>query len=357
MSADLRRHIAYFGSREKVYTEKEGPEIPGLPNNWRRVLCQSHPSPIVGPFGNMYADMEHALIAFRYVYASSCPHYSEMFRMEHLAFAKGKACRRYGSSNGLSVLQSNPDDRVWFILRDKCMFDIVYQRICRDEEYRSILRELIKRRFTPVYHVRTADPNTYWGATMNKDVLRFTNKNTCPGSHTATDKFLEDLSTEYTESNFDLNPSQLLIGRNRLGEIMVRAYQIFVEVYEVGVVVRNISIHPQGLIMPAYPISPLAPSVITAHSHLSDPQNAPHQTPAIEIYTTGTKRKSLSTSTRPQSKQKSTDQHEAPPPMAFMRPIEKKAHDDDEQFLDDMFPDDQSDTSVVEIPDDLFIST
>ena len=260
MSADLRRHIAYFGPREKVYANSSKAEVPNMPPNWRRVLSQSYPFPIVGPFGNVYSDMEHALIAFRYMYASSCPHYSELFRMEHGLFAKSKTCRRFGSSNGLSLLQTDPDDRVWSIVKDKCMFDIVYQRICRDVKYRSILRELVRRRYLPVYHVRTADESTYWGATMDKTLLKYTNK---PAP--ITDKTIDDLAEAAEIANFETDPSKLLVGKNRLGEIMVHAYNIYREVYDIGVTVRNVVPGDSLYIMPGTHATPIHPEAVMDH--------------------------------------------------------------------------------------------
>lgn len=290
MSADLRRGIAYFGPREKVYKSCGASEVPGLPKDWRRILAQSYPCPILGPFGQVYQDMEHALVAFRYLYASSCPHYAEFFRMENDYFAGSKACRRYGSSNGLSLLQSNPDDRVWFIVRDRCMFDIVYQRICRDALYRHVLTTLMNHRYLPVYHVRTADSSTYWGATMNRDLMRFTNRTSvsspteafpaeqCQRSQSPTGTQvpvvppntpshlpdqLAHLSVTY---NLDANPAQLLVGQNRLGSIMVQAYRIFYEVHHVGVVLRNVTNMGEPMRMPTLPPAPLHPGVVQDHA-------------------------------------------------------------------------------------------
>jgi hypothetical protein len=220
----------------------------------------------MGPFGNVYSDMEHALIAFRYLYASSCPHYSELFRMEHDSFAKSKTCRRFGSSNGLSLLQTDPDDRVWYIIRDKCMFDIVYQRICRDVKYRSVLRELVRRRYLPVYHVRTADTTTYWGATMNKELLKFTNKSGVPSSADDESSMMETLAFASERCNHDADPSSLLVGQNRLGQIMVHAYNVYREVHEVGVVVRNVVPGDDGYRLPSIPITPIHPHVLLDHT-------------------------------------------------------------------------------------------
>jgi len=316
MSADLRRHVAYFGPREKVYPCSSKAELPNMPPNWRRILSQSHPFPIVGPFGNIYADMEHALIAFRFSYASSCPHYSELFRMEHAAFAKSKTCRRFGSSNGLSLLQTNPDDRIWFVVRDKCMFDVVYQRICRDVKYRTILRELVKRRYLPVYHVRTADASTYWGATMNKNLLRFTNKSGVSLENSDQPHgLLDTLSKECQASNFDADPSKLLLGQNRLGQIMVHAFNIYREVYEVGLSIRNITSGDDALTFKGYPATPLSDQAVCDHKRCIEESQRP---PAPATKRTCTTTTTTTTTVRQEQEQVLIE------------------HDDDE-FVDRMF--------------------
>lgn len=222
MSHDLRRKLAYFGPREKVYAS-DNTEIEGLPRTWRRVLGMSYPYPVVGPFGCVYADIEHAICASRYMYTSNRPVYGQMFRAEVSRFAGSSMCRRWGSANGMSLLLTDPNDRIWFLIRDRCMFDFVYQRISRDETYRHILETLIDAQYLPVYHVRTANETTYWGATMNREST----------SNTLTDRSpKEDLETMYLEAarHSYSNPKELLVGENRLGEIMVDAIQAYRQV-------------------------------------------------------------------------------------------------------------------------------
>ena len=222
MSHDLRRKLAYFGPREKVYSS-DNTEIEGLPRTWRRVLGMSYPFPVVGPFGCVYADIEHALCASRYMYTSNRPIYGQMFRAEVNRFAGSSMCRRWGSANGMSLLLTDPNDRIWFLVRDRCMFDFVYQRIARDEVYRHVLETLIDAQYLPVYHVRTANEMTYWGATMNREST----------SNTLTDRSpKEDLETMYLEASRHSysSPKELLVGENRLGEIMVDAIQAYRQV-------------------------------------------------------------------------------------------------------------------------------
>ena len=216
MSHDLRRRLAYFGPREKVYPDGHT-EIEGLPQNWRRVLGMSYPSPVVGPFGCVYADMEHAICAYRYLYTSNRPVYGQMFRAEVPRFAGSSMCRRWGSANGMSLLLTDPNDRIWFLVRDRCMFDVVFQRISRDEVYRLILTSLVDAQYTPVYHVRTANEATYWGATMNRELQTNTMYDRSPRQ--------EDMETLYDEAEKYMyrEGRDMLVGDNRLGQIMVEA--------------------------------------------------------------------------------------------------------------------------------------
>ena len=223
MSHDLRRRLAYFGPREKLYSG-DNTEINGLPRNWRRVLGMSYPSPVVGPFGCVYADIEHAICGFRYLYTSNRPVYSQMFRAEVQKFSGSSMCRRWGSANGMSLLLTDPNDRVWILVRDRCMFDLVFQRISRDSVYREILSTLVDAQYMPVYHVRTANDMTYWGATMNRETVTNTLHDRSPQ---------EDEETLYAEAlkHNHRSPKEMLIGENRLGDIMVEALQAYRQVH------------------------------------------------------------------------------------------------------------------------------
>ena len=213
MSQDIRRRLAYFGPREKVYTTDDT-EITGLPRAWRRILSMSTAFPVIGPFGCVYSDMEHALCAYRYLYTSNRPVYAHYFREEVSRMSPSSMCRRWGSANGMSLLMTDPNDRIWHIIRDRCMFDLVFQRVARDPVYRMILERLVDNQFVPVYHVRTAKDTTYWGATLDKDAVSNTQLDRSPKENSI-NALLDEADPLYSD------PSSLLIGRNRLGFIMM----------------------------------------------------------------------------------------------------------------------------------------
>ena len=264
MSADLRRRVAYFGPREKVYRRDSDVEITGLPRDWRRVLSMSHPCRLTGPFGNVYADMEHALIAFRILHTTNNPALVQLFRPNYLPFATARSCRRYGSNNGLSLLMSQPDDRYWCIVRDRCMFDIVYQRVCRDEVYRNVLRRLREEGLLPVYHVRTADKSTYWGGIMDKTKLTLSVDR---GNRTPD---VDALAVEQGGRASCVDPSSILIGGNRLGQIMVEAMETYVRVHERGCHIRGGSaLKLTSDRIPMTPISPLPDEPVPSFETLS----------------------------------------------------------------------------------------
>jgi hypothetical protein len=101
------------------------------------------------------------------------------------------------------------------------MFDVVFQRISRDEMYRLIVGTLVDSQYLPVYHVRTANETTYWGATMNRDLVTNTAYDRSPRQ--------EDLETLYEEAdkyNYR-TPQEMLVGDNRLGHIMVEALNAY----------------------------------------------------------------------------------------------------------------------------------
>lgn len=252
MSADLRRGFAYFGCRERVYTHMEFPEFDGLPCDWRRQLCTSQKSPVVGPFGNVFPTIDHALMAFRFMYTSNNPALTYLFRSEHSTFHNMKLARRWSDVNGMSLLMCDPDARLWIIVRDRCMFDLVFQRICRDESYRKILSTLIKHRVLPVYHVRTATDQTYWGAIMDKSKFtpnKVSNVENC-------EAMIEDA---YNRPGRDVSCNKLeyLVGRNRLGCIMKEAMCMYDEVYNVGMPLRIHIPSMESTHLPPIPISPI----------------------------------------------------------------------------------------------------
>ena len=263
MSHDLRRRLAYFGPREKLYSS-DNTEVHGLPRNWRRVLGMSYPSAVVGPFGCVYADIEHALCAYRYMYTSNRPIYGQMFRAEVNKFAGSSMCRRWGSANGMSLLLTDPNDRIWILIRDRCMFDLVYQRISRDKVYRDILSTLVDAQYLPVYHVRTANAMTYWGATMNREAVTNTMNDRSPQ---------EDLETLYKEAAKQSykSPKELLIGDNRMGEIMVEAIEAYRHLQK-GMVTTRVQGLFQGSLRAE--LTPLGKHVISqAERELDDDEN------------------------------------------------------------------------------------
>ena len=273
MSSDLRRRVAYFGPREKVYTKPEDCELQGLPLDWRRVLCTGYPSAVVGPMGCVYRTIEHAMAAFRVHYSTSNPCLAFLFRHENHRFSPITNCKEWSSFNALSMLLCNPDDRVWYVVRDRCMYDLVFQRICRDDTYRQVLRYLIEQRFLPVYHVRTAYAQTYWGGIIDKTKLNLTTTS-AEQNRAASLDMLAEVSMEI--SCFD--PASIIVGKNRLGFIMKSAMETYIQIYHVKMVLRaNVFLLPtkQPLpefelnedkesqtptisFLPAYPLTPLA---------------------------------------------------------------------------------------------------
>jgi len=226
MSQDIRRRLAYFGAREKVYTDPTQVEIEGLPLNWRRLLSLNHPSPVVGPFGCVYADAEHAMCAYRYLHTSNAPSYANFFRTEYESMAGTAACRKWGCANGMSKQLVDPNDRVWSVVRDRCMFDLLFQRLCRDADYFYTVQTLVNARCIPVYHVRTANENTYWGATMDRTKLMHTQRDRDP--HKPLEETLDEIEADKCMVD---DPRSLLVGRNRLGDLMVEAYHAMQQYY------------------------------------------------------------------------------------------------------------------------------
>lgn len=276
MSQDLRRKVAYFGPREKVYPKGADPEVPGLPFNWRRILCMSWPFPVAGPCGNVYADAEHAIAAFRAHYTTNNPALANLFRPEHEAFRPPRVCRRWSTNNGLSLLLSDPDDRVWFVVRDRCMFDLVYQRVCRDEVFRRILAALCDRGYLPVYHVRTADAQTYWGAIIDRSKLNLTTSTTQENSSVN----LSDLARERAEVWSD-NPGSILVGKNRLGYLMKAALEQYRLLYDVGMQLRA-KVPPGTEVVPALPLSQIVPPLLPGRvftGPLEEPPSPPRGPP------------------------------------------------------------------------------
>lgn len=251
MSADLRRRIAYFGPREKVYADDAESEVPGLPKDWRRVLCMSWPSPVAGPCGNVYADTEHAIAAFRAHYTTNNPALAQLFRPEHEPFAVWRVCRRWSTNNGLSLLLSEPDDRVWFVVRDRCMFDLVYQRVCRDDQYRHILGTLVDAGHVPVYHVRTADSHTYWGAIIDRTKINLTQAAPAQVAPVNLDELAKEKAGVWAD-----DPTSILIGKNRLGSLMVSALEQYRRVYLTGVSLRAKVLSSVSK-LPAIPLTPI----------------------------------------------------------------------------------------------------
>ena len=277
MSADLRRRVAYFGPREKVYQTDGDAEISGLPKNWRRGLCMSWPSPVAGPCGNVYADTAHAIAAFRAHYTTNNPALAPLFRPEHAPFSVWRVCRRWSSNNGLSLLLSEPDDRVGFGGRDRCMFDLLYQRVCRDEDFRRILSVLVDAGYLPVYHVRTADSHTYWGAIIDRTKINLTQAAPAQAAPVNLTQLAKEKTNVWTD-----DPSSILIGKNRLGSLMVSALDQSRRVYLTGVSLRakvlsSVSRIPDVPLTPinepacAAPVPPAPPALTASSKRPSSP--------------------------------------------------------------------------------------
>jgi len=269
MSADLRRRVAYFGPREKVYPTDADAEVVGLPRDWRRVLCMSWPSPVAGPCGNVYADIEHAIAAFRAHYTTNNPALAQLFRPEHAPFSVWRVCRRWSTNNGLSLLLSEPDDRVWFVIRDRCMFDLLYQRVCRDETFRRVLTVLVDAGYLPVYHVRTADSHTYWGAIIDRTKINLTQSAPAQAAPVNLSELAHEKSNVWSD-----DPSSILIGKNRLGSLMVSAFEQYRRVYTTGVFLRAKVLSSVSRI-PDVPITPINHPPCLADSSVPAAANVP----------------------------------------------------------------------------------
>lgn len=233
MSSDLRRGVAYFGPREKVYKRGTSCELPGLPLNWRRVLCTGYPFPVVGPMGCVYRTIDHAMAGFRVHYSTNNPCLAFLFRHENTRFARVHTCREWSSNNALSLLLTSPDDRVWFVIRDRCMYDLVFQRICRDAEYRGVLQFLIEQKYLPVYHVKTAHAHTYWGGIIDKTKLNLTTVS-AEQNRAASLDLLAEVSVDMSS----LDPASIIVGKNRLGFIMKSAMETYRQVYDCKMALR-----------------------------------------------------------------------------------------------------------------------
>ena len=233
------------------------------------------------------------MAAFRVHYSTSNPCLAFLFRHENHRFSPITNCKEWSSFNALSMLLCNPDDRVWYVVRDRCMYDLVFQRICRDDTYRQVLRYLIEQRFLPVYHVRTAYAQTYWGGIIDKTKLNLTTTS-AEQNRAASLDMLAEVSMEI--SCFD--PASIIVGKNRLGFIMKSAMETYIQIYHVKMVLRaNVFLLPtkQPLpefelnedkesqtptisFLPAYPLTPLA--VIPSKPPMKRP--APATRPAVQ---------------------------------------------------------------------------
>lgn len=230
MSRDIRRKYAYFGPREKVYQYHHQTELPNFPLDWRRILCISYRSPVIGPFGCVYDDIEHAMCAYRYLHTTNEPMFANYFRSEYESMRGSNPCRIWGQTIGMSRLRLDPNDRVWNLLRDRCMFDLIIQRIGRDPDFAFILGQIIELGYTPVYHIRTSTATTYWGATLDKSKISNTSIDRNPPST------VSESDLKHLEATWSIDTHEMLIGKNRLGTIMVDAYNAFKRMQHQGLI-------------------------------------------------------------------------------------------------------------------------
>jgi hypothetical protein len=267
------------------------------------------------------------------MYTSNRPIYGQMFRAEVNRFAGSSMCRRWGSANGMSLLLTDPNDRIWFLIRDRCMFDFVYQRIARDEVYRHVLETLVDAQYLPVYHVRTANEMTYWGATMNREST----------SNTLTDRSpKEDLETMYLEaSRHSYNsPKELLVGENRLGEIMVDAIQAYRQV-QAGISTTRVN----GLIQNDLEkeLTPLGKHTISEAERELEEEEEAQADESKEIHHT-TMPKSRSKKSRKMSKKEAANESlplpPPPPPPLVVEEQSRKEKEEEEKgvLFEDLFP-------------------
>ena len=104
----------------------------------------------------------------------------------------------------------------------------------------------------PVYHVRTADSHTYWGAIIDRTKINLTQS--IPSQSDPVD--LEGLAAE-KEKVWTDDPSTILVGKNRLGRLMVSALEQYRRVYEIGVSLRA-KVLASVPNIPPIPLTPIA---------------------------------------------------------------------------------------------------
>jgi len=113
------------------------------------------------------------------------------------------------------------------------MYDLVFQRICRDAEYRSVLQFLIEQKYLPVYHVKTAHAHTYWGGIIDKTKLNLTTVS-AEQNRAASLDLLAEVSVDMSS----LDPASIIVGKNRLGFIMKSAMETYKQVYDSKMALR-----------------------------------------------------------------------------------------------------------------------
>jgi len=146
------------------------------------------------------------------------------------------------------------------------MYDLVFQRICRDDVYRSVLSTLIDQGYLPVYHVRTADENTYWGGIIAKERLPVAGgtgtQGPVPG--VSMEHSVDSLAAE-REAGLFLEPGRLIQGKNRLGEIMRAAMDSY-RLLQKGHPMRSKVIETEISHVPNYPLTPLCVEAVPTKS-------------------------------------------------------------------------------------------
>lgn len=249
MSMDFRIGVAYFGRRERVYSDDTASELPNAPRKWRQILSWCYEFPIRGSQGLEYPTMYHALMSYRIMYcAENNPVISQICAGPLLNSLH--TCSKWTSPNNMSVLQLNPDENIWFIMRERICLDLVLQRLYHDTEFRDILRQVVEQGLIPVYHLRTAKQNTsFWGGCVElaSDIHHnSTSDRTVPQGI--------DVAVQRIRDKWQGIPMQ---GKNMLGNIYLEAYRQFTRFYQQTTLAHSIStrIRPKKkIVFPTQPV-------------------------------------------------------------------------------------------------------
>jgi hypothetical protein len=242
LALDLRNGIACFSGRTKPGFANE---LPGLPRNWRFILHTAYPSPVVGPRGCLYGSIQYALAA----YMAQCtrkPEMFEIFRLDACATIAPRNLAKCCRPGFFSKLGIPFDEALWSVVREMHMYDLLYQRTARDSIYRGIMSVLDEHNIVPLYAVRRPSSRAFWGAKM----LERTQSKTADQPEAAKNDVDAVLQGEvdrnfiatHKESTVDVEDARKhlqaasreyhyleprILGENRLGKLMLRAYRAY----------------------------------------------------------------------------------------------------------------------------------